>query len=52
MIWDKIICILSRQIVALIQITWIICPKMQTALNYTAKSHFLTVFLRVCLFAW
>lgn len=52
MIWDKIICILSMQIVELIQITWIICHKMRTAPSYIGNSHFLTVFLRACLFAW
>lgn len=52
MIWDKIIYIFSVQIVPLIQITWIICKKMWTALNYTGISHFLTVFCRACLFAW
>lgn len=51
MIWDKIICVLSMQIAALIQITWLFFPKMQTALNYTGNSHFLTVFLRAYLFA-
>lgn len=51
MIWDKIIFILSMQIVALFQITWIICQNMGTALYYTGNSHFFTVFLRAFLFA-
>lgn len=52
MIWDEMICILSVQIVELIQITWIICHRMRAAPSYTGNSHFLTVFLRACLFAW